>query len=172
MTAFFMKIILFLTMIIMIIQAIFGNLCGGKNPPAETTTMPSATITETTTAVPTQPSTLPSESETTTTTTTTSITTTTTTAQDPTTTYPVSTETTTKKPTTTKKTTTTETGTRFNTAAQAALASFGGKSNDIFAATDATSDGGFVACGISTSTDGTFQNVASSNWAINFAFVV
>lgn len=172
MTAFFMKIILFLTMIIMIIQAIFGNLCGGKNPPAETTTLPSATITETTTAAPTQPSTLPSESETTTTTTTTNITTTTTTAQDPTTTYPVSTETTTKKPTTTKKTTTTETGTRFNTAAQAALASFGGKSNDIFAATDATSDGGFVACGISTSTDGIFQNVASSNWAINFAFVV
>lgn len=171
MVAFFTKIILFITMIIMIIQSIFGNLCGGKNPPAETTTVPSTTVTETATSQ--------SESETSTTITETEITETTTqvptttdTTTTATTTEPVTTETTTRKPTTTKKTTTTETGTRFNTATQAAIDSFGGKSNDLFTDTVATADGGFAACGISTSTDGDFANIASSDWATNFAFVV
>lgn len=173
MTVIFTKIILFVTLIILIIQTIFGNLCGGKNPPAETTTLPSASITETTTVSPTETETSPSESETSTTTavaeTTTQTPSTTTTT---TTTETAATETTTKKATTTKKTTTTETGTRFNTATQAAIDSFGGKSNDLFTDTVATSDGGFAACGISTSTDGDFAGIASSDWAINFAFVV
>lgn len=161
MTAFFTKIIVFLTTIFVFFQSIFGCLFGCKNPPEETTTVPSTAITETTTDAPTEPSTSPSESEATTTTTTTT-----------TTTEPVSSETTTAKPTTTKKTTTTETGTRFNTATQAAIDSFGGKDTDLFTDTVATSDGGFAACGISTSTDGDFANITSSNWAINFAFVV
>lgn len=161
MTVFFTKIVLFITLIIMLIQSVFGNLCGGKNPPAETTTEPTVSVIETTTAAPTETSTSTSESEITTTTTTT-----TTTAES------VSSETTTAKPTTTKKTTTTETGTRFNTASQAAIDSFGGKSNDLFTDTVATSDGGFAACGISTSADGDFANIASPDWATNFAFVV
>lgn len=172
MIAFFTKIILFLTMIIMIIQSVFGNLCGGKNPPAETTTAPSVSVTETTTAAPTETSTSPSESETAETTTTTTATTTATTTTTTTTTEPVPSETTTAKPTTTRKTTTTETGTRLDTATQAAIDAFGGKANVLFTDTVATSDGGFAACGISTPTDGDFENVASPDWAINFAFVV
>ncbi len=165
MAAIFTKLILFLTMIIMIIQAALGNLFGGNNPPEETTTVPSTTIIETTTSSPTETTTVPSEE----TTTRAPVTTTTTTT---TTTEPVITETTTQKPTTTKKTTTTETGTRFDTAEQAAIDSFGGKMNDIFTDTVATSDGGFAACGNSTSTSGDFENIASSDWAVNFAFIV
>lgn len=162
MTGIFSKIIAFLTTVIMIIHSLFSNLFGFINPPPETTTEPTTTITETTTETPT---TTKAPTTTTTTTTTTAITTTTTTE-------PVSVETTTYKATTTKKTTTTETGTRFNTATQAAISSFGGKSNDIFTDTVDTSDGGFAACGISTSTDGVFADIASASWATNFAFIV
>lgn len=165
----FTKLILFITLIIMILKSIFGGLCGGKNPPEETTTLPSTTVTETTTAVP---STEPSYSETSTTTEAPPTTTTTTTTEAPTTTQTTTGTTTTTKPTTTKKKTTTETGTRLNSAVQDKIIEFGGKDINIFNAIDNTADGGFVACGVSTSTDGSFAGVASSSWATNFSFVV
>ena len=161
----FTKLILFITLIFMIIKSVLGGLCGGGNPPEETTTAPSTSVTETTT-VPTTSQTTTEEA-----TTTTETTTETTTAKAPTTTH-TTTGTTTTKPTTTKKTTTTEFGTRFNSASQDKLVEFGGEKNiTVFNAVDDTADGGFVGCGVTTSTDGSFAGVASSLWATNFSFI-
>ncbi len=149
----FTKLVLFITLIFMIINSIFGGLIGGGNPPEETTTVPSTSVTETTT--------VPSTTEITTTETSTETTTETTTKAT----------TTTTKPTTTKKTTTTEFGTRFSSASQDKLVEFGGKDISVFNAVEDTADGGFVACGVSTATDGNCAGVASSSWATNFSFI-
>lgn len=154
----FKKIILFFSMIFVFIKSIFGGLFGTINPPEETTTEPTTTITETTT--------MPISEEITTTTTTVPTTTETTTE-----TTTKATTTTTTKPTTTKKTTTTEFGTRFSSASQDKLIEFGGKDISIFNAVDDTADGGFVACGVTTSTDGNFAGISSSSWATNFSFI-
>ncbi len=160
----FTKLVLFITLIFMIIKSIFGGLCGGGNLPEETTTSPSTSVTETTT-VPSTTENTTTETTTTEAPTTTETTTGTTIPKPPTTTH------TTTGTTTTKKTTTTEFGTRFSSASQDKLVEFGGKDISVFNAVDDTADGGFVACGVTTSTDGSFAGIASSTWATNFSFI-
>lgn len=49
---------------------------------------------------------------------------------------------------------------------------FGGEGNDIFRGVAATSDGGYVACGTTTSADGAFADLVSEDWYVPFSFVV
>ncbi len=90
---------------------------------------------------------------------------------------------TTTKPSTTKKTTasttkapTTEKGPYINGASEIALAIFGGNAGNIetvIRGIDDLSDGGYIACGTTASTDGDFAGVfnPSSNWKTPFSFV-
>ena len=73
--------------------------------------------------------------------------------------------------TTSEPTTLVEIGPQIRTVNQNFFASFGGTGNDIFSDVDNTSDGGYVACGNSTSTDQDLQNVPDSSWS-NYSFVV
>ncbi len=75
------------------------------------------------------------------------------------------------KPATTEPTTKIEIGPQIRTVNQSFFAPFGGTGNDIFTDVDNTSDGGFVACGKSTSTDQDLQGVPQSSWS-NYSFVV
>ncbi len=91
--------------------------------------------------------------------------------------------TTTTKPSTTKKTTvsttkpsTTEKGPYINSASEVAVAIFGGNAGNIetvIRGIDALSDGGYIACGTTASTDGDFAGLynISSNWKTPFSFV-
>lgn len=91
--------------------------------------------------------------------------------------------TTTTKPSTTKKTTasttkapTTEKGPYISNASEVAVAIFGGNAGNIetvIRGIDALSDGGYIACGTTASTDGDFEGLynASSNWKTPFSFV-
>lgn len=128
-----------------------------KETTAATTT---ATTTTTTTATITEPTTTTTTAPTTTTTTTAPTTTTTTTTATATTT--------TTKIYTTKKTTATTATADANTSA----VTFGGDGNDIFRGVAATSDGGYVACGTTTSTDGVFADLFNEDWYAPFSFVV
>lgn len=117
-------------------------------PATQTTTEPVTTQPSTTQEVTTAPTT------TTTTTTSTTITTT-------------------KKPitTTTTKPTTTESGPFIQTAEAVSLSLFGGKSSDIFRGVAATPDGGFIACGTTSSTNGDFTGLYQSKWKGPFSFI-
>lgn len=111
---------------------------------------------------------------------TTEATTVTSTAEANTTTKPA---TTTTKPSTTKKTTTTtepvttEAGPYISTAEEISLAIFGGSSGSnigtVVRGMDSFSDGGYVACGTTASTNGDFNGLydSSLNWKTPFSFV-
>ncbi len=107
---------------------------------------------------------------------------------EPTTAAPTTTETTTEKitttttkPSTTKKTTvsttkasTTEKGPYINSATEVAVAVFGGNAGSIetvIRGIDSVSDGGYIACGTTASTDGDFAGKTSSGWKTPFSFV-
>lgn len=162
-------------------KCLFGCTC--HQTTIEETTEFSTTVSEAfTTAVSTEPSsaettTQPSTEETASTTTATTTakptTTTTTTAPTTTTTTAPTTTTTTTAPTTTKIYTTKKTTATTATADQSTSAvMFGGNGNDIFRGVAATSDGGYVACGTTTSTEGDFAELFSEDWSVPFSFVV
>lgn len=90
-----------------------------------------------------------------------------------TTTTTVTTTTTTTKPitTTTTKPTTTESGPFIQMAEAVSLSLFGGKSSDIFRGVAATPDGGFIACGTTSSTNGDFTGLYQSKWKGPFSFI-
>lgn len=71
----------------------------------------------------------------------------------------------------TKPSTTQEIGPKLESAVQEAAASFGGSNIDNFTGIDATDDGGFVACGVSSSTDGSLKNVPDDSWKYSYGFV-
>ncbi len=129
-----------------------------------TTTKP---ITTTTTTKPTTTTTKPV----TTTTTTKPTTTTTTKPTTTTTTKPTTTTTTKPTTTTTTKPTTSEKGPFLSSAAKDSLAMFGGNSNDIIKGMTATSDGGYVVCGSTSSIDGNLAGLYENDWIGPFSFV-
>lgn len=72
---------------------------------------------------------------------------------------------------TTKPSTTREYGPKVESALQEAFASFGGANTDTFTDIEATADGGFVACGVTVSTDGSFKNVPDDSWNESYGYV-
>ena len=73
--------------------------------------------------------------------------------------------------TTTRPTTTKETGPRLEQAVQAATAAFGGSGTDSFTGAVASGDGGFIVCGVTSSTDGSMKNVPSDSWTDSYGYV-
>lgn len=157
-------------------KCLFGCTC--HETTLEESTELSTALTEAfTTAVSTEPLTAETETQPTdpTTTTATTATAPTTTAAT-TTTAPTTTTTTT---TTTAPTTTTRIYTTKKTTATTATADastnavmFGGEGNDIFRGVAAAADGGYVACGTTTSTGGAFADLVGEDWYSPFSFVV
>lgn len=142
-------------------KCLFGCTC--HETTLEETTVPSTDMSEEHTTAPSTTET--TEPATTTTTTTSSSTTTTTT-----------TTTTTAPTTTTKKYSTTrpiETDGRpyITSASEVSLSIFGGSNDDIFRGMAATSDGGYIVCGTTSSTDGNFSNKYTSGWKTPYAFI-
>lgn len=74
-------------------------------------------------------------------------------------------------PTTTRPTTTQETGPRLEQAVQEAAAAFGGSGTDSFTGAAASGDGGFVVCGVTSSTDGSLKNVPSDSWSDSYGYI-
>jgi hypothetical protein len=70
-----------------------------------------------------------------------------------------------------KPSTTREFGPKVESAEQEAFASFGGANTDTFTDVEATPDGGFVACGVTASTDGSFKNVPDDAWGESYGYV-
>ena len=132
-------------------------------PPSESTTEPEGTTAPSTTEV-TEPSTevttKPSEE---TTSAPTTVTTTTTTTRPTTTT-------TTTRPTTTAPPET-DAGPHIQSATQLNLGILGGSDDDNLKGIAPLSDGGYVICGISNSTDGTFASAYTSGWKKPYSFV-
>lgn len=93
-----------------------------------------------------------------------------------TTTAPAATTTTTLPATTTTRHTTTrppetDAGPHIQTAAEVSLSVFGGKGDDIIRGIAATSDGGYVVCGTTTSTNGNFESLYTKGWKSPYSFV-
>lgn len=143
-------------------------------PPSESTTEQESSKAPSTTDV-TQPSTevttSPSEESTTAPASTTSTTapTTVTTTTTTTTTKPTTT-TTTARPTTTAPPET-DAGPHIQSATQLSLGILGGSDDDNVKGVAPLSDGGYVICGISNSTDGTFASAYTSGWKKPYSFV-
>lgn len=160
-----------IVLVVAIVLNFFGNLFGiGDIIPTDPET--TVTVSETVT----YPSEQTTEKETTSTTVTepTTETTTETTTEKETTssTIPTSAEgTTTGTVVTTRPTTTREFGPKVESAVQTGFASFGGANTDTFTDVEATADGGFVACGVTTSTDGSFKNVPEDSWSEAYGYV-
>ena len=154
------------------------HICDTTTVTEEATTVPStepsATIASTTgttapTTAPIYTTPVPTTKETTTT--------------EPTTAVPATAKPTTTKPSTTKKTTasttkapTTEKGPYLNSASEVAVAIFGGNAGSIetvIRGMDAPSDGGYIVCGTTASTDGDFKGLYSSSlrWKTPYSFV-
>lgn len=112
---------------------------------------------------------LTTEAETTTTTTEATTTTTTATTTTTTTTEPAPTTTTTKYSTT--KAPETDPSPYITSATEASLSVFGGSDDDIFRGIAATSDGGYIVCGTTSSTDGRFNGKYTTGWKTPYAFI-
>lgn len=74
-------------------------------------------------------------------------------------------------PTTTRPTTTQETGPRLEQAVQESAVSFGGSGTDSYTGAVAAGDGGFVVCGVTSSTDGSMKNVPDDSWSQSYGYV-
>lgn len=145
--------------------------CGDTTVVEESTTQISEVYTTVST---TESKTETSAAETTTSTTeaattTTTTTSATTTAEATTTTEPASTTTTTKYSTT--KAPETDPRPYITSASEVSLSVFGGSDDDIFRGMAATSDGGYIVCGTTSSTDGKFNGKYTSGWKTPYAFV-
>lgn len=68
--------------------------------------------------------------------------------------------------------TTKEFGQKVSSATQLAAASFGGSNTDTFTGIAKGTNGSFVACGVSVSTDSDLLNVPDDSWSDNYGFVV
>ena len=73
--------------------------------------------------------------------------------------------------TTSRPTTTQETGPRLQEAVRQATTSFGGSGTDSFTGAVASGDGGFIVCGVTSSTDGSMKNVPSDKWSDSYGYV-
>ncbi|MBR6785920.1 MAG: hypothetical protein IKM25_06675 [Clostridia bacterium] len=71
----------------------------------------------------------------------------------------------------TRPSTTREFGPRVVAAEQTDFVAFGGANTDSFTDIEATSDGGFVVCGVTASTDGVFKNVPDDSWSESYGYV-
>ncbi len=147
------------------------------NSTTVTTTEPSTEVEPTTSETSTdvsiaEPTTTTTTKPITTTTTTEPTTTTTTKPTTTTTTKPTTTTTTKPTTTTTTKPTTSEKGPFLNSAAKDSLTMFGGNSNDLIRGMTATSDGGYVVCGTTSSIDGNLAGLYEDDWIGPFSFVV
>ena len=157
------KIYSAIVLVIAIILNFFGNLFGigdiiPTQPKTTEGTSISETYTETTTEeITTEPSTEPSTEESTT-------------EEEPT---EPSTEDTTKptSPGTTLPQTTKEFGQKVSSATQLSAASFGGSNTDTFTGIAKGTNGSFVACGVTVSTDSDLLNVPDDSWSEDYGFV-
>lgn len=186
----FIRILCVIILIIAFIVNTIGNWLGigdiiptGKCPcnsttvteplPEESTGTATTTIEFATTEHSTEETTEPSTVTTTTTTTTTTTDTTTTTAPTTTTTTKPVTTTTTTVTTTRKQHTIITTTTKPATPDPNTKPIFlGGNGNDIIRGMTPTSDGGYVICGTTNSTKGSFEGLFESNWVAPYSFVV
>lgn len=172
---FFVKISSAFVLVAAIIFNFFGNLFGvGDIIPTDPETT-ETTLTEFTTLPEestTEPVTVPSTEESTTAKVETTYTTAAPTNPQTTVTKPSTVPSTagTTTPKTTKPQTTVEYGPKVDEAKLESFADFGGMNTDTFTSAQAVSKGGFVACGVSNSTDGVFSGVAS-NWGNTYGYV-
>ena len=174
----FIKIISVIILIIAFLVNALGHFIGiGDIIPTGclTTTEVTTEVDPTTGIMPTEPTsaTEPTSPETTSTTVASTATTTapatTTTTTSPTTTTTTAPTTTTTRATT--KPTTTEEGPFVDSAESVSFSILGGNRDDIFKGVAQTSDGGFVACGISSSTTGDLDGKYSGDWQAPYSFV-
>lgn len=154
-------------------KCLFGCTC--HETTVEETTEPSTDFTEEYTTQPsappvTEPVTTAPTTEATTESTTESTTATTTQPTTTTTIQPITTTTTTRRETTQPPET--DAGPHIQTAEQTALSVFGGSGDDIYRGIAPMSDGGYVVCGTTDSTDGNLTKAyTNTSWKVPYAFV-
>ncbi|MGN0572839.1 MAG: hypothetical protein ACI4IX_02760 [Acutalibacteraceae bacterium] len=178
----FIKIISVIILIIAFLVNALGHFIGigdiiptGCLTTTEVTTeVESSTAEPTTGIIPTEPTSATEPTSPETTSTTVASTATTTAPATTTTTAPATTATTSPTTTTTRATTkptTTEEGPFVDSAEPVSFSILGGNRDDIFKGVASTSDGGFVACGISSSTTGDLDGKYSGDWQAPYSFV-
>lgn len=173
----FIKIISVIILIIAFLVNALGHFFGiGDIIPTGclTTTEVTTEVEPTTGILPTEPTSATEPTSPETTSATVASTTTTTAPATTTTTSPATTTTTAPTTTTTRATTkptTTEEGPFVDSAEPVSFSILGGNRDDIFKGVAQTSDGGFVACGISSSTTGDLDGKYSGDWQAPYSFV-
>lgn len=173
----FIKIISVIILIIAFLVNALGHFFGiGDIIPTGclTTTEVTTEVEPTTGILPTEPTSATEPTSPETTSATVASTTTTTVPATTTTTSPATTTTTAPTTTTTRATTkptTTEEGPFVDSAEPVSFSILGGNRDDIFKGVAQTSDGGFVACGISSSTTGNLDGKYSGDWQAPYSFV-